>query len=87
MHAHIDAHTHIHMRTLTYPHAVTHATVHMHTQVAAERIMDSNDLERERGITILAKNTAIRYKWVMRTLDVRAVRQGCELASAMLQLP
>ena len=27
-----------------------------------ERIMDSNDLERERGITILAKNTAISYK-------------------------
>jgi hypothetical protein len=30
-------------------------------QVTEERIMDSNDLERERGITILAKNTAIRY--------------------------
>lgn len=29
---------------------------------AAERVMDSNDLERERGITILAKNTAIRWK-------------------------
>ncbi|WP_288644108.1 translational GTPase TypA, partial [uncultured Helicobacter sp.] len=28
----------------------------------AERVMDSNDLERERGITILSKNTAIRYK-------------------------
>jgi len=27
-----------------------------------ERIMDSNALERERGITILSKNTAIRYK-------------------------
>src|SRR6185503_7567281 len=27
----------------------------------AERVMDSNDLERERGITILAKNTGIRY--------------------------
>ena len=27
-----------------------------------ERAMDSNDLERERGITILAKNTAIDYK-------------------------
>ena len=27
-----------------------------------ERIMDSNDLERERGITILAKNTAVRFK-------------------------
>jgi len=26
-----------------------------------ERVMDSNDLERERGITILAKNTSIRY--------------------------
>lgn len=30
-----------------------------HTQ---ERIMDSNDIERERGITILSKNTAVRYK-------------------------
>jgi len=29
-----------------------------------ERVMDSNDLERERGITILAKNTAIQYKGV-----------------------
>ena len=27
-----------------------------------ERAMDSNDLEKERGITILSKNTAIRYK-------------------------
>src|SRR5437667_4532524 len=27
----------------------------------AERAMDSNELERERGITILAKNTAVRY--------------------------
>ena len=27
----------------------------------AERVMDSNDLERERGITILAKNTAVNY--------------------------
>ena len=30
----------------------------------ADRVMDSNDLERERGITILAKNTAINYKGV-----------------------
>ena len=28
----------------------------------AERVMDSNDIEKERGITILAKNTAIKYK-------------------------
>ena len=31
-------------------------------QVMDDRIMDSNELERERGITILAKNTAVRYK-------------------------
>src|SRR5437762_8011001 len=30
-------------------------------QQVMERVMDSNDLERERGITILAKNTAVRY--------------------------
>lgn len=31
-------------------------------QQVQERIMDSNDLERERGITILSKNTSIAYK-------------------------
>lgn len=31
-------------------------------EVVNERVMDSNDLERERGITILAKNTAVSYK-------------------------
>src|SRR5213075_74314 len=31
-------------------------------QQVAERVMDSNDLERERGITILAKNTSVRWK-------------------------
>jgi len=33
-------------------------------QAVAERVMDSNELERERGITILAKNTAISYRGV-----------------------
>ncbi len=33
-------------------------------QRVAERVMDSEDLERERGITILAKNTAVRYRGV-----------------------
>jgi GTP-binding protein len=33
-------------------------------QRVAERVMDSGDLERERGITILAKNTAVRHKGV-----------------------
>jgi len=31
-------------------------------QVMPERVMDNNDLERERGITILSKNTSIIYK-------------------------
>ena len=30
-------------------------------EVVQDRVMDSNDLERERGITILAKNTAVHY--------------------------
>lgn len=38
-------------------------TFHAHEEVQ-ERVMDSNDLERERGITIFAKNTAIQYKGV-----------------------
>lgn len=33
-------------------------------EVVAERVMDSNDLERERGITILAKNTSVRFKGI-----------------------
>lgn len=36
-------------------------TLDAHTQLD-ERAMDSNDLEKERGITILAKNTAVDYK-------------------------
>ena len=36
-------------------------TLEAHEEIA-ERAMDSNDLERERGITILAKTTAIHYK-------------------------
>ena len=35
-------------------------TFEAHKEVA-ERVMDSNDIEKERGITILSKNTAIRY--------------------------
>ena len=32
------------------------------SQLAGERILDSNDLEKERGITILAKNIAVEWK-------------------------
>ena len=36
--------------------------IYRENQEVVDRVMDSNDLERERGITILAKNTAINYK-------------------------
>ncbi|MDX1563220.1 MAG: GTP-binding protein, partial [Gammaproteobacteria bacterium] len=38
--------------------------------VVPDRVMDSNDLERERGITILSKNTAIRFNdWRINIVD------------------
>ena len=40
------------------------AGVFRDNQQVAERVMDSNDLERERGITILSKNTAVNYKGI-----------------------
>ncbi len=52
--AHVD-----HGKTTLVDGLLKQAHVFRDNQQVAERIMDSNDLERERGITILAKNTAI----------------------------
>ena len=52
--AHVD-----HGKTTLVDGLLRQARVFRENQVVAERIMDSNDLERERGITILAKNTAV----------------------------
>ncbi len=52
--AHVD-----HGKTTLVDGMLRQASVFRENQQVAERIMDSNDLERERGITILAKNTAI----------------------------
>ena len=41
--------------------AKTNKRIHENQEVE-ERVMDSNDIERERGITILSKNTAVYYK-------------------------
>jgi GTP-binding protein len=54
--AHVD-----HGKTTLVDAMLKQARVFRDNQVVAERVMDSNDLERERGITILAKNTAISY--------------------------
>ena len=53
--AHVD-----HGKTTLVDGLLRQAHVFRANQVMAERVMDSNDLERERGITILAKSTAIR---------------------------
>jgi GTP-binding protein len=55
--AHVD-----HGKTTLVDAMLKQSHIFRENQVVAERVMDSNDLERERGITILAKNTAVTYK-------------------------
>lgn len=55
--AHVD-----HGKTTLVDELLKQSGVFRENQVVAERVMDSNDIEKERGITILAKNTAITYK-------------------------
>ena len=57
--AHVD-----HGKTTLVDHMLRQAGAFRDNEVVAERVMDSNDLERERGITILAKNTSVRWKGV-----------------------
>src|SRR5712672_2311173 len=57
--AHVD-----HGKTTLVDKMLRQAGAFRENQVVMERVMDSNPLERERGITILAKNTSIRYKEV-----------------------
>ncbi|MFQ5460700.1 MAG: GTP-binding protein, partial [Anaerolineae bacterium] len=54
--AHVD-----HGKTTLVDGLLKQARVFHARQVVGERILDTNELERERGITILAKNTAIRW--------------------------
>lgn len=54
--AHVD-----HGKTTLVDQLLKDAGVLRRSEVGVDRIMDSNDLERERGITILSKNTAVQY--------------------------
>ena len=54
--AHVD-----HGKTTLVDEMLKQGGVFRENQAVAERVMDSGDLERERGITILAKNTSVRY--------------------------
>ena len=51
-----------HGKTTLVDELLKQSGVFRENQVVEERVMDSNDIEKERGITILAKNTAITYK-------------------------
>lgn len=55
--AHVD-----HGKTTLVDEMLKQCGIYRENQATVERVMDSNDLERERGITILAKNTAVHYK-------------------------
>lgn len=57
--AHVD-----HGKTTLVDEMLKQSGTFRENQVVNERVMDSNDLERERGITILAKNTSVTYKGV-----------------------
>ena len=55
--AHVD-----HGKTTLVDQLLLQSGIFRENEAVAERVMDSNDLERERGITILSKNTAVMYK-------------------------
>ena len=57
--AHVD-----HGKTTLVDAMLRQSHIFRDNQQVAERVMDSNDLERERGITIMSKNTAVTYKGV-----------------------
>ena len=57
--AHVD-----HGKTTIVDSMLKQAGIYRENEQIVEQVMDSNDLERERGITILAKNTAIDYKGI-----------------------
>ncbi len=57
--AHVD-----HGKTTLVDEMLKQSGIFRENQEVAERVMDSNDIERERGITILSKNTAITYNGV-----------------------
>jgi GTP-binding protein len=55
--AHVD-----HGKTTLVDSLLKQSGIYRDNQVVVERVMDSNDIEKERGITILSKNTSVNYK-------------------------
>src|SRR3712207_5142774 len=69
--AHVD-----HGKTTLVDGLLKQSNVFRDPESAGSLILDSNDLERERGITILAKNTAVTYAGVKRS-EERRVGKEC----------
>jgi len=61
--AHVD-----HGKTTLVDELLKQGGIYRENQATQDRVMDSGDLERERGITILAKNTSVRIRTIRSTL-------------------
>ena len=87
--AHVD-----HGKTTLVDAMLAQSGIFRENEVVSERVMDSNDLERERGITILAKNTSLFYNGVkINIIDTPGhadfggeVERGLEMADGVLLL-
>ena len=67
--AHVD-----HGKTTLVDKLLSQSGVFRSNEQIVERVMDSNDLEREKGITILAKNTSINYQgYTINIVDTQAM--------------
>ena len=76
--AHVD-----HGKTTLVDELLKQSGVFRANQEVAERVMDSNDIERERGITILSKNTAVFYK---DTKSISSTPQVMQTSAARLSV-
>ena len=75
--AHVD-----HGKTTLVDQFLRQSGVFRSNEAVTERVMDSGDLERERGITILSKNTAVMYNDIkINIVDTRAMPISAEKLS------